>query len=71
MPDHTTTSAAVYLTERGYTVHSKRDGTDKPPTSGTVKQWCERGKIKARKAGWVWLIAEEELEDLLKARSVK
>lgn len=65
MPDHTTTSAAAYLTERDYTVHSKRDGTDTPPSSGTVKQWCERGKIKARKAGWVWLIPQEALDALL------
>lgn len=66
MPDHTTTTAAAYLRERGYTVKSKRDGTELPPSSGTVKQWCERGKIKARKAGWVWLIAEAELEKLVK-----
>jgi hypothetical protein len=65
MPDHTTTSAALYLKERGYTVKSKRDGTELPPSSGTVKQWCERGKIKARKAGWVWLIAEEDLAVLV------
>lgn len=65
MPDHTTTSAAAYLTERGYTVHSKRDGTDTPPSSGTVKQWCERGKIPARKAGWAWLISQDELDKLL------
>lgn len=65
MPDHTTTSAALYLKERGYTVKSKRDGTDLPPTAGTVKQWCERGKIKARKAGWVWLIDQAVLDGLL------
>ena len=64
MPDHTTTTAAEYLRERGYTVTSKRDGTSLPPTSGTIKQWCERGKIKARKAGWVWLIEEAELDRL-------
>lgn len=65
VPDHTTTSAAAYLTERGYKVHSKRDGTDTPPSPTTVKQWCERGKIEARKAGWVWLIEQNELDRLL------
>jgi hypothetical protein len=65
VPDHTTTSAALYLTERGYKVRSYRDGTERTPNATTIKQWCERGKIKARKAGWVWLIAEEELEKVL------
>lgn len=68
MPDHTTTSAAAYLRERGCTVRSKRDGTEKPPSSGTVKQWCERGNIKARKAGWVWLVDQAELDRLLDHR---
>lgn len=67
MPDHTTTSAAQYLAEHGYTVRSKRDGTNKPPTTVTVKQWCERGKLSARKVGWVWLIAQEDLDRLLGA----
>lgn len=70
MPDHTTTSAADYLTERGYLVKSKRDRTELPPSSSTVKQWCERGKIKARKAGWVWLIDQAELDRLCEPRNV-
>jgi hypothetical protein len=61
----TTTEAAQYLTERGFTVHSKRDGTDKPPPSELIKRWCIRGKVKARKSGWVWLIEQEELDRFL------
>lgn len=65
MPDMTTTEAAVYLTERGYTVHSKRDGTDTQPNATTIKQWCERKKIKARKSGWVWLVDKKDLDRLI------
>lgn len=68
MPDHTTTSAALYLKECGYTVRSKRDGTDQAPNATTIKQWCERGKIRARKAGWVWLIDQQELDALITRR---
>jgi hypothetical protein len=63
--DYTTTEAAAYLAARGYTVHSKRDGTDKPPPSELIKRWCERGKIKARKSGWVWLIEQAELDRII------
>lgn len=66
MPDHTTASAAAWLAEHGYTAHSKRDGTDNPPSAQTVKQWCKRGKIRARKTNWAWLIDEAVLEDLIK-----
>ncbi len=65
MADHTTSSAAVFLAEHGYTVARRRTGGVGPPTADTIKHWCERGKIKARKAGWVWLIAQEELDRLL------
>lgn len=65
MPDMTTTEAAQYLASKGYTVRSKRDGTDKPPASELVKRWCEQGKVKARKSGWVWLIPQEELDKLI------
>lgn len=65
MPDHTTASAAAYLAERGYTVHSKRDGTDQPPRPDTIKRWCELGKVKGRKVSTrLWLIAQEELDRL-------
>lgn len=68
MPDMTTTEAAVYLAERGYTVHSKRDDTDTAPNATTIKQWCLRGKIKARKSGWVWLVGKRELDKLIEER---
>jgi len=61
----TTTEAAQYLASKGYTVRSKRDGTDKAPPSELVKRWCERGKVRARKSGWVWLIPQQELDRLL------
>lgn len=69
MPEMTTTEAAAYLKERGYTVRSKRDGTDKPPQSELVKRWCERGKVKARKTNWIWLIPKEELDRLIGEKS--
>lgn len=65
MPDMTTSAAAEYLTAHGYTVRSKRDATDKAPSSTTIKQWCERGKIKARKSGWAWLVSQEDLDKLI------
>lgn len=68
MPEMTTTEAANYLKEHGFTVRSKRDGTDKPPASELVKRWCERGKVKARKTNWIWLIPREELDRLIEER---
>jgi hypothetical protein len=68
MPDLTTTEAAQYLAERGYTVRSKRHGTDRPPTSELLKRWCEQKKIKARKTNWIWLIERAELDRLISAR---
>lgn len=61
----TTTEAAQYLKERGFQVHSKRNGTDAPPAAELIKRWCIRGKLKARKSGWVWLIPKEELDKLV------
>lgn len=65
MPDMTTTEAAAYLAAQGFTVHSKRDGTDRPPASELIKRWCISGKLKARKSGWVWIISQRELDRLL------
>lgn len=70
MPDHTTASAAQYLAERGYTVRSKRDGTEQAPRPDTIKRWCELGKIKGRKvSSRLWLIDQEELDRLAKDRA--
>jgi hypothetical protein len=63
--DLTTTEAAAYLAEHGYTVHSKKAGTDKPPASELIKRWCESGKLKARKTNWIWLISKRELDRLI------
>lgn len=69
MPDHTTASAAQYLAERGYTAHSKRDGTDKAPSADTIKRWCLRKKIPgARKVIHQWLIPQKALDKLLAKR---
>lgn len=67
MPDHTTSSAAEYLKGHGYTVKSKKHGTEAPPPAELIKRWCERGKLKARKAGWSWLINQEELDRIIAA----
>lgn len=70
MPDHTTASAAQYLAERGYTVRSKRDGTEQPPRPDTIKRWCELGKVKGRKVSMrLWLIDQGELDKLVKDRA--
>jgi hypothetical protein len=70
MPDHTTTSAAEYLAARGYTVGRGRVGGRGAPAADTIKRWCKLGKIKARKVGWVWLIAEETLAELVKKSAI-
>lgn len=65
MPEHTTTSAAQYLAEHGYTVRSKRDGTDQAPRPDTLKRWCELGKVEGRKvSARLWLIDQQELDRL-------
>ncbi len=71
MPDHTTTSAAEYLAARGYTVGRRRVGGRGAPAADTIKHWIRRGKIKARKAGGVWLIAQEDLDRVIAARQTK
>ena len=65
MPDHTTTTAALYLAERGFTVKRRRISGEGPPSSDTIKHWCERGTLTARKAGHIWLIAQAEIDRLL------
>lgn len=65
MPDHTTTSAAAYLAEHGYTVGRGKIGGRGAPKPDTIRRWCERGKIKSRRVGYVWLIDEETLNELL------
>lgn len=62
MPDMTTTEAAQYLAERGYTVHSKKTGADSPPAAELVKRWCIQGKLKGRKRENRWLISKRELD---------
>lgn len=65
MPDHTAASAAEYLAERGYTVGRGRIGGRGAPKADTIRRWCERGKVKARRVGYIWLIAQEELDRII------
>lgn len=71
MPDHTAQSAAEYLAAHGYEIGRGRIGGRGAPKADTIRRWCADGKIAARRVGYIWLIAEEELEGLLKPRSVK
>lgn len=62
----TTTEAAALLSDRGITVRSKRDGTDRPPSANTVKHWCQQGRFAtAQRIGGTqrgyWLIDKAEL----------
>jgi hypothetical protein len=65
MPEHTVTSAALYLKERGYTVGRGRIGGRGAPVADTIRRWCERGKIKARQVGRIWLIDQAVLDQLI------
>ena len=64
----TTTEAARYLADHGYTVGRRRAGGKGPPSGDTVKRWCEQGKFPgARKAsGRLWLIPQAALDEFLK-----
>lgn len=66
MPDMTTHEAAEYLATHGYTVKRRRVGGEGPPSTGTIKSWCVRGKFQgARKSGRVWLVPSNEIEALI------
>jgi hypothetical protein len=64
--DHTTFSAAAYLAAHGYMVSRGRVGGRGAPAPDTIKRWCERGLLAgARRAGWVWLIPQATLDQLI------
>jgi hypothetical protein len=65
MLDHTAQSAADYLAAHGYTVSSRRIGGSHPPKADTIRRWCARGLLTARRSGSIWLISQEELDRLL------
>lgn len=66
MPDMTTHEAAAYLAFAGYTVKRRRIGGEGPPSAGTIKLWCVKGKFQgARKSGRVWLIPEKEIKKMV------
>lgn len=63
--DHTAESAATYLAALGYTVGSRRIGGQHPPKPDTIRRWCQRGRVKARRVGYIWLIEQGELDRLV------
>lgn len=66
MPDHTAQSAALYLTERGYTIDGGgRIAGRHPPPADIIRRWCKSGKIPARRVGYIWLISQDELDRLI------
>ncbi len=66
MPDHTAQSAAEYLKERGYLADGGgRTAGRHPPKADTIRRMIYAGKLSARRVGYIWLIAEEELAKLL------
>lgn len=63
--DYTAESAANYLAALGYTVSSRRIGGAHPPKADTIRRWCQRGRINARRVGYIWLIDQQELDQLV------
>lgn len=64
--DHTAQSAALYLTERGYTIEGGgRTAGRHAPTPDIVRRWCNHGTIAARRVGYIWLISQETLDALI------
>ncbi len=67
MPDHTANSAADYLAAQGFTVGRRRAGGHGPPSADVIRRWCKRGKLAARRIGYIWLIDQAELDRLVEA----
>ena len=67
--EHTPISAALYLAERGYTVTSKKTHTIAPPKPDTIRRWCMRGELPARRLGYIWLIEQATLDALIAERA--
>lgn len=62
----TTTEAAAYLAEHGYTVSRRRVGGSAPPSADTLKHWALAGKLTgARKRDNRWFIPKQELDRLI------
>jgi hypothetical protein len=65
--DLTTTEAAAYLAEQGYTVSRRRAGGSGPPTADTLKHWALAGKLTgARKRENRWFIPRRTIEELIR-----
>lgn len=68
MPDElTTTEAAAYLAEQGYTVNRRRAGGSGAPSADTLKHWALAGKLTgSRKRDNRWFIPRETIEELIR-----
>lgn len=64
--DHTAESAALYLTECGYMAQggAKKAGPH-PPAADTIRRMIYAKRLPARRLGYIWLIAQEELDKLI------
>lgn len=64
--DHTAQSAALYLTERGYLADGGgRKAGKHPPSADTIRRMILSGRLPARRVGYIWLISQEELDNLI------
>lgn len=68
--DHTAASAALYLTERGYMADGGgRKAGKHPPTADTIRRMIYRGTLPARRVGYIWLISQDTLDELIAAQN--
>lgn len=63
--EHTAETAAAYLAAAGYTAGPRSGGRQAHPPPNTIRYWCRVGRIKARRAGYIWLIDQAELDRLV------
>lgn len=67
--DHTAASAALYLTERGYLADGGgRTPGKHPPRADTIRRMILNGRLPARRVGYIWLIAQPDLDNLIAAQ---
>lgn len=67
--DHTARSAAEYLAALGYLADGGgRKAGKHPPTADTIRRMVYSGRLPARRVGYIWLIAQAELDRLIQPR---
>lgn len=67
--DHTAQSAADYLAAHGY----KADGGGRkagkhPPSADTIRRMILSKRLPARRVGYIWLIDQTALDELIAAQ---